>query len=253
MARTLGGDPNQVAVKGRKVLVGWLGYAGGKDIAMQSLGRDLTLSKDYELLQQFVPELKMLRIVSSYTHHTVDGDQNDSTGRAARKEVSVPGSALMEVVASFELSAKYFERSSRDKAAVPPSNATLMETAPAFGVTVLGGGATGEYTVTLAMTTKSATVRGKGIPRAPAGGITGPLWGISSTVTLHAIIDKGVIEVIFNNRTAIATNTKLESPNATEISLFVRRRIRASFMQSLQHFPSTTVRLIRCVLVSYRA
>jgi hypothetical protein len=30
-----------------------------------------------------------------------------------------------------------------------------------------------------------------------------------------------VVEVIFNNRTAFAFNTKLESPNATQIALFV--------------------------------
>ncbi len=225
MARTLGGDANQVAVPGRKVLVGWLGYGGGKDIAMQSLGRDLTLSEDYELLQQFVPELKALRIPSSYTHHVVDGAQNYTSGaNRAQESVSVPGSALAEVVASFELSEEFMKRRNGDERVVPARNTTATEMAPTFGVTVLGGGATGEYTVSLALTTKSATVSGKGIPRAPAAGLTGPLWGINSIVKLHAIIDKGIIEIIINNRTAFATNTKLESPNATTISLFVRRK-----------------------------
>ena len=51
MARTLGGDANQVAVAGRKVLIGWI---GGAVTASQSLARDLSLSSGYELLQQFV-------------------------------------------------------------------------------------------------------------------------------------------------------------------------------------------------------
>lgn len=204
MARTLGGDANQVAVAGRKVLVGWLGYGGGKDTAMQSLGRDLSLSKDYELLQQFVPELKMLRVPGSHTRDEFDGDETDSDGRRVQQSVKVAGSPLAEVVAEFELSSDLIER----------------DGGGAFGVTVLGGGATGKYTITLAATTKSATVSGKGIPRQTS--LSGPLSVVGSKVRLHAIVDKGVIEVIYNNRTAIATNTKLESPNATEIALFVR-------------------------------
>jgi hypothetical protein len=42
------------------VLVGWV-TGGAKGSAAQSLGRDLSLSPGYELLQQFVPELKTLR------------------------------------------------------------------------------------------------------------------------------------------------------------------------------------------------
>lgn len=111
MARTLGGDPDQVVGAGRKVLVGWIGCAAprrptehkpgakqktsaasppcvartetfasiatallchsreprgtvrrsGGNRASQSLGRDLSLSSGYELLQQFVPELAGLR------------------------------------------------------------------------------------------------------------------------------------------------------------------------------------------------
>ena len=52
----------------------------------------------------------------------------------------------------------------------------------------------GEYAVTLAATARSTTVSGKGIPRTPV--LRGPLWVIGSTVRLHAIIDKGIIEVI---------------------------------------------------------
>ena len=59
MARTLGGDANQVVNSGRKILLGWI---GGGSPASQSLPRELSLSNDYELLQRFVPELEQLRI-----------------------------------------------------------------------------------------------------------------------------------------------------------------------------------------------
>ena len=55
---------NQVLAKnGRRVLVGWIqDDPRDKNVAAsQSLSRDLSLSADYELLQQFVPEYKMLR------------------------------------------------------------------------------------------------------------------------------------------------------------------------------------------------
>ena len=51
MCRTLGSDPDQVAVPGRRVIVCWLGGTP----AQQSLSRDVTLSPKTELLQQFVP------------------------------------------------------------------------------------------------------------------------------------------------------------------------------------------------------
>jgi hypothetical protein len=171
MARTLGGNANQVAVPGRKVLLGWLGYGGGKDTAMQSLGRDLSLSKDYELLQQFVPELKMLRIPGSYTRSEFDGDQKD--GRPVHQSLKVAGSPLAEVVATFELSSAFLaERSvapcppvlcpahpsrmycSSDPASGQCDRPPSKEPCPpcstpggsgSFGVTVLGGGVTGEY------------------------------------------------------------------------------------------------------------
>ena len=66
---TLGSDPNQVAVNGRRVLIGWI---GGGSPASQSLSRDLTLSADYELLQQFVPvssQRKALPLLSSPGPH----------------------------------------------------------------------------------------------------------------------------------------------------------------------------------------
>ena len=61
MARTLGGQPNQVATQGRRVMVAWVGTSP----AAQSLPRDLSLNAKGELLQAFVPELQQLRNSSS--------------------------------------------------------------------------------------------------------------------------------------------------------------------------------------------
>ena len=57
MARTLGSDPNQVAVEGRRTVVAWVSAA----FTSQSLLQDITLGSDNQLRQSFVPELQMLR------------------------------------------------------------------------------------------------------------------------------------------------------------------------------------------------
>lgn len=57
MARTLGSDPNQVAVEGRRTVVAWVSAA----FTSQSLLQDITLGSDNQLRQTFVPELQMLR------------------------------------------------------------------------------------------------------------------------------------------------------------------------------------------------
>ena len=95
MARTLGSDPNQVAVNGRRVLVGWI---GGGTTASQSLARNLTLSPDYELLPQFVPELKMLRLpgTAKFTDSSNDGPAA-VTGAVPHSA----GSLRAEIVTSF--------------------------------------------------------------------------------------------------------------------------------------------------------
>jgi len=201
-----------------------------QDTAMQSLGRDLTLSKDYELLQQFIPELKMLRKPGSYTRHELVGDDVVHADQKAQKSKSAvaPGSPLAEVVATFELSSEFLNDDDSENVA-GIGNATLLAPCPmqpcpshagrtfcpsdstpaqcskparsapcppcsrphgrgSFGISILGGGATGEYEMTLAMTTESATVTGKGIPHPPT--LTGPLFNVQSPVSLHAIIDK---------------------------------------------------------------
>jgi hypothetical protein len=67
----------------------------------QSLARDLSLSSDYELLQQFVPELKMLRLPGTDRHTAATA----TTSAAAMAPHSGKGGSLRtEIVASFSWS-----------------------------------------------------------------------------------------------------------------------------------------------------
>jgi hypothetical protein len=155
MARTLGSDSNQVAKNGRRVLLGWIGGTP----ASQSLARDLTLSADYELLQQFVPELQVLRLPASLETATIAEDDNE-TGTVSHSRA---GSLQLELVATFSW--------------------TTAPTAP-FGVTVLGG--TSNMSIDCAGTDPSAPngcmvgVDGKWGPLMPIG---------TKSVSLHAIVD----------------------------------------------------------------
>eukprot|EP00041_Stephanoeca_diplocostata_P037996 m.1466875 g.1466875 ORF g.1466875 m.1466875 type:complete len:661 (+) comp25138_c0_seq20:3388-5370(+) len=197
MARTLGSDPNQVAVNGRRVLIGWIGGTP----ASQSLARDLTLSNEYELLQQFVPELKMLRQPS--THHVLRVPDSDYTTASAADGVTrgrwtiahTGGSLQLELVVTFAWSGP---------------NPTHR-----FGVSVLGGAAE----IAVDCTTNS--------PQAPGGCMVGcmssqgPLMPIGAkNLRIHAIVDHQIIETIFNNRTAMVTYAKPANASAIGVALF---------------------------------
>ena len=109
MARTLGGDPNQVVKPGRRTLTAW----GRASHTFQTLLQDITLGKgsagEVVLMQQFIPELKMLRKPGSYTRHELVGDDVVHADQKAQKSKSAvaPGSPLAEVVATFELSSEF--------------------------------------------------------------------------------------------------------------------------------------------------
>ena len=81
MARTLGSDPNQVAVAGRRTVVAWVSAA----FTSQSLLQDITLGADNQLRQTFVPELTMLRT---------------GTPMAVSSTAAMAGSLHFEVVAT---------------------------------------------------------------------------------------------------------------------------------------------------------
>ena len=206
MARTLGSDPNQVAKKGRRVLVGWVGPLTGSPTgfvgtpASQSLSRDLSLSENYELLQQFVPEYQSLRQPETFEQTAVAPET------AADEVVHPAGSLQMELVATFTFAAN--------------------PKAP-FGVTVLGGMA--EAVVDCA----NATVVNRGeapggcmvavADRSVAGSInaSGPVMPVGArTVAMHMIVDHEIVETIVNNRTAMVTYHKgIPSATSTAVTL----------------------------------
>lgn len=216
MARTLGSDPNQVAKNGRRVLVGWIGGTP----ASQSLSRDLTLSKDYELLQQFVPEYQTLRKPATFEQTAVTAtDEETATSTAVAHSA---GSLQMEVVATFSFTA------------TPKA---------VFGISVLGG--TAQVVVDCANTTvqnngeapggcmvgvqdKSSTAGSDGtLAAAAAGGgktTSGPLLPVGSkTVAVHIIVDHEILETletIVNNRTAMVTYHKaIPSAASTAVTI----------------------------------
>ena len=173
------------------MLLGWIGSAS-RDIyrpASQSLARDLTLSADYELLQQFVPELTVLRMPGSHTRHVFDGSGDDD-GSSLPANVKIRGSQQLEVVATFSWAASF-------------------EPSAAFGVTVLGGVA--NITIDCAKAPCQGHVNGKGGPIMPLK---------TQSVTLHAIIDHAIVEVIYNNRTAMVVYAYPPSAAAKACSLF---------------------------------
>jgi sucrose-6-phosphate hydrolase SacC (GH32 family) len=194
MARTLGGGPNQVATTGRRVLLGWI---GGQSPASQSLARDLSLSSDYELLQEFVPELQMLRLAG--THRQL------APAPTGEWVPHANGSLQLELVASFSWTG-----------AAPTHQ---------FGVSVLGGVAS----ITVDCTTKAAEAPCMVTVNSCLGGVlvgdspvVGPILPVgASTVTVHAIVDHEILETIVNNRTAMVTYHKnIPSASSTGVALF---------------------------------
>jgi sucrose-6-phosphate hydrolase SacC (GH32 family) len=195
MARTLGSEANQVAVHGRRVLIGWIGLLPAHP-ASQSLARDLSLSSGYELLQQFVPELRSLR--RAHTHSTT-------------LDVIAPASMQLEVYATFD---------------VPGGP---LSDVPLFGVDVLAA-SDGSSAVALSVDCSApatdadchvhvdATGQGGSVHTAPllfGGGAAG-----RGVVAMHAIVDHSIIELIVNNRTAIVAYASPPSEHHSGVRLF---------------------------------
>lgn len=218
MVRTLGSDSNQVAVNGRKILLGWISRCNGglchDAFASQSLPRDVSLSSEYELLQKFVPELQLLR--KSGTYRSVSGSSGS-------RSALIASSMQLEVVASFT-----FNISS------PPAGP--------FGIAVLGSpdGRNSTKLLVDCTTGQDGSICRVGIDatnqsstRTSGSRATGPLQPILPapwvhlprptgmvTVSMHAYVDHGIVEAIFNNRTAMAFSGMTPSVNSTEVRLF---------------------------------
>lgn len=214
MARTLGShDANQVAHKGRRVLIGWISVAnigGGIDpFSSQSLPRDLSLSSDYELLQQFVPELQALRKPATYLSVPFENATQANSVLAA----SSPRTRQLEVVASFTFN---------------------VSSAPedVFGVEVLASSSTPQSTK-LFVDCNRQMVGWKnckvGVDTTKQRGWSkpGPLLPTLSvdqaglaTVTVHAIVDGPIVEAIFNNGTAITLRAQPALETDTAVRIF---------------------------------
>ena len=203
MARTLGADPNQVATNGRRVLVGWIGGTP----ASQSLARDLTLSSDYELLQQFVPELQGLRLPAS-----------------------APASQQVEVVASFPIDPanppkQPFGVEVLGSADGKTSTKLFVDCSAGAGKCVAGVDTTAAATVAAAAgkTAADADADADVADAAVGGGrkVSGPVMPANAPVVrVHAIVDHSIIEAIYNNRTAMVVYTTPGSAADNKVQLF---------------------------------
>jgi hypothetical protein len=208
MARTVGPNANQVLpAESRIVLMGWTSSPeDGIGAASQSLSRDLTMSSEYELLQQFVPELQMLRLPGSKRQVALD---NIKLREGLRQYVQAAGALRLEIIAKFSWSAD---------TGLPTSR---------FGFSFLGGAGN----ISVDCTNSTAT------GEAPGGcmvGIVGSANNTATTVTwmpvlpissnevrIHSIVDHSIIETIVNNRTAMITNSiNVKSAHDTAVSLF---------------------------------
>mmetsp|Transcript_21660 Transcript_21660/g.30295 ORF Transcript_21660/g.30295 Transcript_21660/m.30295 type:complete len:266 (-) Transcript_21660:348-1145(-) len=197
MARTLGSeDPNQVQYTGRKIMFAWLSHDNGN--AAVSIGRELSLSSDLVLLQQFVPELKKLR---------------KGVLSLGQDRGSVDPGLYSEVVARFSVWPLDAERGVRG----------LDD----FGLRVLGcedegTGVDLSISPSLGLALVNATDYGKDVARAgPLVFNYDPEEELPTSFTIHAVVDASIIEVIVNNQTAIAMSvTNLSSEACTKVSLF---------------------------------
>ena len=169
--------------------------------ASQSLSRALSLSENYELLQEFVPEYNQLRQPATVEQTTITPEMT-----AAGEIVHSSGSLRMELIATFTF--------------------TTHPKAP-FGLSMLGGMA--EAVIDCSNT----TVLNRG--EAPGGcmiavadksvahsiNASGPVLPIGAeTVTMHIIVDHEVVETIVNYCTAMVTyHTAIPSANHTAVTL----------------------------------
>ena len=237
---------------------------------MQGLPRDLSLSSETELLQQFVPELKRLRLGPPITIHSVaaaaavepltrlppgsystgsngSGGGGDSS-RALVAAVDSMGPRV-EITCTFTIAAGHLPGrpfgisvlrrpggSERTDLAVDMARGYVMidgtkqHTAVRAGPILLPPPpppAPAAYTATAATAAAVAAAGGRtGSNRADQNGATSAMDKNGSTTTtittvwMHAIIDACVIEVIWNNRTALTTQVHPSAETSTGIALF---------------------------------
>ena len=191
MARTLGSETSdQVTQPGRRVLIGWTGpaptavYQGASLGSAQSLPRDLSIDpRTSRLVQRFAPELQTLRKKSG-----------KSTLTPSSPDLSmglVPTELLVKFPASCGESAMQASACGFDVLA-DDDEALTVTLDTSRGLIVVNG-------TTLA----NEDVRAGPIPAAANG--AGAAW------TAHVIVDKSIVEMIFNNDTAFVVYVRPSS------------------------------------------
>ena len=205
--------PGGPGSRAQVVMMGWTGSPeDGVGAASQSLTRDLSLSRDYELLQQFVPEFKRLRLPGSEQHLELSG----SGGGPAAVVVKGNGALRLEIVATFSWGGS--------KSNGPRNGSSSSRPAAPFGFSYLGG----KGNVSVDCTDQAATGEAPGgcmvvitnsvnntgtqllwMPVLPVGG---------RSVRVHTIVDHVCVETIVNNRTAMVTYT-IDTASAAETSI----------------------------------
>lgn len=197
-ARTITQDVNKVLPhEARHTLSGNIEFPWhGMFVASQSLARDLSLSPQYELLQQFVPELEDLRIADT-----------EQTGRLSEtvRAKSLKGALQLEVIARFVW----------PTTAVQPTGFGFSFMSGAGNVTIDCSRLhhTGEAPCMVVFSTSVQPVQGVvTMPVLPAG---------ERSVSIHTVLDGEILEMIVNNRTAMVHQCiNAEGTNATDIVLF---------------------------------
>eukprot|EP01052_Picozoa_sp_SAG31_P029343 SAG31_NODE_2909_length_4921_cov_6.411240_5_plen_595_part_00 len=180
MARTLGSTPNQVAVTGRRVIVGWIARGPGVPAdSAQSLPQDLSLGPDLRLRQSFVPELLSLR------------------ERGAGRQLGGATANMLNFGQQIEVLAEVMPPPKGGRAGV----VVLVDHSDIIG-TPQGNGTSIGVDFDREIVYINATSQGNAAVRA------GPLFGHTpgSPVRLHAIIDHTIVVAIFNNMTAITAS-----------------------------------------------
>jgi len=203
MARTLGSsDANQVAVPGRRILIGSIGHPAAG--ASQSLPRDLSLSPSRELLQRFVPELQALRMAGSYRHLASRYASRQPPMFAASRELASSSSMQFEIWGRFSLDCAKLPQASfgidvycaagtctRLQIECTTASESAAIAVPARASCTVGVNTTAQFDPDHNRSVASGPL----LPLLPSAG--------AYEIVVHAIVDHAIIEVVFNNRTAI--------------------------------------------------
>ena len=164
---------------------------------VQSLPRDLSLSSEFELLQHFVPELQTLRAVGGPAALKMGGP-------------ALRGSPQLEIRGRFTFDATVAPREPFGIAVLCGSDGKCAR----LVIDCTAGGSDG-LPCTAGV---DATAYGGHVVEAPLLHAPGRAGG--GLVTVHAFLDGGLLEVIFNNRTAVSTVAPRASEDAVGLKTF---------------------------------